>query len=148
MIKAKYYSLYFGYIIVISTSAYPGQCSGELIVDVHGAKAQTGNAIASVFSSPENYLKAPISEQSKAVNEVGRAQFIFRGLKEGEYAISVIYDEDSNGKLNTGFLGIPKEKIGFSNNAKSTFGPPSFDEVSFMYTDSTTITINLDDAER
>jgi uncharacterized protein (DUF2141 family) len=148
MMKAKYCSLFLGINIAISIFAYPGQCSGELIVDVHGAKSQTGNVIASVFSSPENYLKQPISEQSKPINEKGSAQFIFRGLKEGEYAISVIYDEDDNGKLNTGFLGIPTEKIGFSNNAKSTFGPPSFAETSFIYTDSTTIAINLDDAKR
>ena len=28
-------------------------------------------------------------------------------------------------------LGIPKEQFGFSNNARGTFGPPSFESASF-----------------
>ena len=45
--------------------------------------------------------------------------------------MSVIYDKDLNGKLNTGLLGIPTELVGMSNNAKGTLGPLSFKEASF-----------------
>ena len=33
--------------------------------------------------------------------------------------------------LDTGFLGIPTEDYGFSNDAKGTFGPASFDDSKF-----------------
>jgi len=77
------------------------------------------------------------------INDVGGARFEFSGLAAGNYAVSVVYDEDGNGKLNTGFLGIPSEPVGFSNNAKATFGPPSFDKASFAFPQSEKISITL-----
>ena len=44
----------------------------------------------------------------------------------GNYAITLFHDENNNMELDTNFLGIPKEPYGFSNNAKSPFGPPGF----------------------
>jgi uncharacterized protein (DUF2141 family) len=42
-----------------------------------------------------------------------------------------MHDSNSNQKLDTNWIGIPKEGYGFSNNAKATLGPPSFDQVKF-----------------
>ena len=50
-----------------------------------------------------------------------------------EDAIAVIHDEDMNGKLETNLLGIPTEGYGFSNDAKSLVGVPSFSDASFLY---------------
>ncbi len=55
----------------------------------------------------------------------------FPGLPPGEYAIAAFHDEDRNGDLNTGLLGIPTEGYGFSNDARGTFGPPGFDAAAF-----------------
>ena len=54
----------------------------------------------------------------------------------GEYAIVVIYDKNGNGKLDTGIFRIPKEKIGYSNNAKGKFGPASWNDTRFKVADS------------
>jgi len=51
-------------------------------------------------------------------------------LPAGDYALSVIHDENGNGKLDT-FAGIPREGVGFSRNPKLTFGPPGFAAVRF-----------------
>lgn len=40
-------------------------------------------------------------------------------LKQGKYAIVAFHDENNNGFLDTNFLGIPKEKYGFSGGANS-----------------------------
>ena len=58
----------------------------------------------------------------------------YRGSFEippGTYAIGVYIDENENEKLDTNFLGIPKEQYGFSNNAKA-FGIPKFEAASFV----------------
>ena len=52
-------------------------------------------------------------------------------LPPGRYAISLIHDENGNGKLDT-TLGIPREGFAFSRNPKIRFGPPRFDEASFQ----------------
>jgi uncharacterized protein (DUF2141 family) len=38
---------------------------------------------------------------------------------------------NSNNKLDTYFFGLPKEKYGFSRNAKGFIGPPSFKKAKF-----------------
>ena len=57
----------------------------------------------------------------------------FEAIPLGTYALAVIHDENSNGKLGTNWLGIPTEGYGFSNDAKAMLGKPSFADASFSY---------------
>jgi uncharacterized protein (DUF2141 family) len=57
--------------------------------------------------------------------------YTFTQVPFGTYALSVRHDENLNGKLDTNFLGMPKEGVGVSNNPHSSFGPPSFKDASF-----------------
>ena len=43
------------------------------------------------------------------------------------------HDENSNGKLDRNFVGMPKEGVGASNDAKGSFGPPKFADARFSY---------------
>jgi uncharacterized protein (DUF2141 family) len=52
----------------------------------------------------------------------------FVELPAGHYAVSFFLDANSNGKLDTNIMGIPKERFGFSNNPRILTGPPSFGE--------------------
>lgn len=54
----------------------------------------------------------------------------FDGLPQGDYALAVIHDENSNHRLDT-FAGIPREGFGFSRNPSVTFGPPRFAAARF-----------------
>lgn len=119
-----------------------------LTVTVSGAKPGTGQAVLSLFSSPDNYLKTPLIKETRPIDGSGRVTFILEPLDPGIYAVSIVYDEDGNGKLNTGFLGIPTEMVGFSNNAKGTFGPPSFTETSFTLSSPHTIEVILGKAKK
>jgi len=57
----------------------------------------------------------------------------FEDIPPGTYALAVIHDENMNGKLDTNWLGIPKEGYGFSNDVKALLGAPSFSAASFKY---------------
>ncbi|NTW84117.1 MAG: DUF2141 domain-containing protein [Chlorobiaceae bacterium] len=59
-------------------------------------------------------------------------KFVFENVPYGTYAISVAHDENGNGKLDTNFIGIPKEGVGVSNNPKIGMGGPKYDPCSFM----------------
>jgi len=52
-------------------------------------------------------------------------------LKFGVYAIRVFHDENSNGELDSDFLGIPTEDYGYSNNVSAWFGAPSWERAKF-----------------
>lgn len=54
----------------------------------------------------------------------------FGKVSEGRYAISVVHDENGNGKLDTRLM-IPREGYGFSHDAPVRLGPPRFDKAAF-----------------
>jgi uncharacterized protein (DUF2141 family) len=126
-----------------SGSSFAEQDPGTLGVHVKGAVANTGQVILSLYTSADNYLKAPVLSETLPVNAEGEARFTIEGIEEGRYSVGIVYDKDGNGKLNTGFLRIPKEPVGFSNNAKGRFGPPGFDKTAFDFSGSQAIVITL-----
>jgi len=104
------------HVEVVRLRSNKGQVSCSLYASAEGFPKQVEKAVAHVL--------APISEQ-KAVCE-------FPGIPAGTYAVSVYHDENSNGKLDTNFLGIPREGVGASNDAKGHMGPPKFDSAKFQ----------------
>lgn len=53
------------------------------------------------------------------------------GLQPGKYSFKYIHDENNNRELDTNWIGVPTEGLGFSNNAKVRFGPPAFEDTVF-----------------
>jgi uncharacterized protein (DUF2141 family) len=66
----------------------------------------------------------------RSVAAAGASAIGISGIMPGSYALSVIHDENRNGKLDT-FLGVPREGFGFSHNPVIRFGPPRFAQVRF-----------------
>ena len=50
----------------------------------------------------------------------------FDSLAPGTYAVKVFHDVNENRKLDTNWIGWPKEPYGFSNDAPVNMGPPPF----------------------
>lgn len=69
--------------------------------------------------------------------------YTVRDLPKGDYAIAIYHDKNSDGKCNMGFLGIPKEGYGFSNNYKPIIKPPSFNNCKINLISNQSITIKL-----
>jgi uncharacterized protein (DUF2141 family) len=59
------------------------------------------------------------------------AQCSFENVAPGTYAISVMHDENGNGKLDKSFIGIPTEGYGVSNNHTHAMSAPTWDESKF-----------------
>jgi uncharacterized protein (DUF2141 family) len=98
-----------------------------LSVEVTNIKNTSGNIMIGLFDTEETFLKkAVIGQTTKARDE--KIVVTFKNVPKGEYAISVIHDENENGELDSNMFGIPKEGFAFGNNAMGTFGPPSFDK--------------------
>ena len=73
---------------------------------------------------------------------VGNATYTF-DLPNGTYAIGIFVDTNYNNKMDRNFFGVPKEQYGFSNDAKGSFGPPSFKDASFTVSGDMKLEINL-----
>lgn len=99
---------------------------GKLEITVKNIKDYKGSIRVSLFNNEKDFLEKTL-ESKVVVASATEATVVFEKLKPGEYAVSVIHDLNDNKKLDTGFMGIPKEPYGFSNNARGQFGPPSYE---------------------
>lgn len=107
-------------------------------VKVVGAKNNVGNILLKL-SDLNNKLIA--TGQAKIQNN--SALFTFSDVEAGSYSIAIFHDKNCNNKLDTNFLGIPKEGFGFSNNPKIRFSEPSLSEQLFVVTNNVEVTIKL-----
>lgn len=104
-------------------------------VDIDGLRSDRGKVLCALFSSPADFPKKADRAVAHAQSEISdrHATCEFQGVPSGKYAVAVFHDENSNGKLDTNFLGIPREGVGASNNAKGRFGPPKFSAAAFQH---------------
>ena len=119
-----------------------GQEAHQLTVLVEGLKNRLGSVEVCIAHSGQSYMRNPESCLVDSVHS-SKMNFLFNDLETGVYAITVVHDENNNGKLDLGFLKIPKEPYGFSNNPATTFGPPSFEEASFQVKSDKIVSIKL-----
>jgi uncharacterized protein (DUF2141 family) len=108
------------------------QEKSKLIIDFELLKYNEGKLFIAIYNNEESFLKKPVIGTVVEVNN-GKATATFKNLKLGEYAVSSFYDKNDNGKLDTNFLGIPKEPTGVSNNPKPRMGPPRYKDAKFIF---------------
>ena len=119
--------------------------SGTLILEITGLKNASGQIHASLFDSPEGFPRdTTLVLRSGTVELISRDTVAvrFENVSYGYYAIALLHDENSNGALDTGLLGIPSEGFGFSNNPRIGFGSPSFEVCRFRL-DQPEVTLQL-----
>ena len=108
--------------------------AATLTVTVSNIQSEVGELNFAVYDNKDNWLGDTVVQgRSMDVSEhmvdgVLSTQF---ELEPGQYAISVHHDDNDNGKMDTNFIGIPKEPIGLSNGAKAKFGPPKYKDAVF-----------------
>jgi len=118
------------------------QAQHVLNIEITGIKKVKGKLSACLITDKSEFLKS-CSDYFEIPVNARALKFTKKGLQPGEYAITIYHDSNSNGELDTNFFRIPKERYGFSNNARNTFGPPDFEKCLFEVKGDTTIAIRL-----
>jgi uncharacterized protein (DUF2141 family) len=84
----------------------------------------------------EKYQKMFKKQRAKIVK--GMSVFTFKNLPKGRYAVNILHDENSNGKVDKGFM-LPIEGVGFSNyKSIGLRNRPNFNKASFAVNGNTT----------
>ena len=119
-----------GLIAFLLAAAPPAVPPDQTIeVDVANVRNAAGHIKVDVCTR-ETFLKdCPWSVLAKA--HVGTVVVEFHGVPPGRYAIQVFHDTNDNGECDQGLFGIPKEAIGFSNDAMKGLSRPKFDNAAF-----------------
>ena len=106
----------------------------ELIIS--NIKNKNGFMRIGVFNSEIGYPDKPQYSFSLAKDTIvsGKLSVYIPLEKSGLYAITVLDDENANGKMDYLFRIMPKEGFGFSNNPKiSGRKAPFFEQTSFLF---------------
>ncbi len=98
---------------------------GTLVIQVDNVRNAAGRIHADVCTEGR-FLKDGCPFSAEAPAHPGETTLTVRGVPPGRYAVQLFHDENLNGKVDRGLFGIPKEGVGFSNDAPIRFGPPKF----------------------
>lgn len=128
-----------------TTSVEIGQV--KLAVEFKGLRNAKGKIVVCLFNSEKGFPMNS-SEAMKVVSvpliegSVPRAQFT--GLEPGLYAVSALHDENNNKKLDTNWIGIPREGVAASRDAKGNMAPPDYKDAVLEVTQDKEIEVTFD----
>ncbi|GGI58008.1 DUF2141 domain-containing protein [Winogradskyella haliclonae] len=114
----------------------------DITVNISGLDSDEGKILIGLYDSEGKFLKKRYRNTIGTINKE-KSTIIFKDVPKGVYAISFVHDENDNGKMDTNFMGIPKEDYGCSNNAKGFIGPPKWEDAKFELKEDKTINITL-----
>jgi uncharacterized protein (DUF2141 family) len=128
------YALHVVLLTLFCQATAAEDLTGILTVEVSGLKDATGNVYIAVYNSDSTWLTdATVQTKKVAISDALDGDFVRTELQLplGEYALSIFYDKDNDGEMDTNFIGMPKEPIALSNNAVAKFGPPKYADAVF-----------------
>lgn len=97
-----------------------------------GLRSHKGQLLACMTAMPGAFpdcSKDPHA-QHLTVPASGKMELKFQMVTSGRYAISLLHDENGNGRADM-MLMVPREGFGFSRDAAVHFGPPRFAAAAF-----------------
>jgi uncharacterized protein (DUF2141 family) len=116
----------------------------ELSLNFENQPLQNGKLMVAIFADAESFLSDDKAFYKAAVDSDQLLDGSFKvTLPEGNYAVAVFLDLNGNGKLDSNIFRYPTEPYGFSNNPKSTFGPPPFKDAAFSINTNKELSIRL-----
>jgi len=120
------------FFLLSAASPVPQEGIRITVSNLHNEK---GHVLVSLYKDGIGYPDDATKAFRKIQLDISgkKATFLFTGLPGGNYAVSILHDENGDQKMNKNTLGIPKEGYGFSNNVVGAFGPPSWSRASFAH---------------
>ncbi|WP_418639375.1 DUF2141 domain-containing protein [Winogradskyella sp.] len=131
-------------ILLLNVLSYQLQAQDNysVTVTVTNANNDKGKMFVALYNSENGFLETSYKGAMSKIEDK-TCTVTFEGMPKGTYAVSVFHDENDNGKLDTNFLGIPKEDYGCSNNATGFMGPPKWADAKFELKNDKTLSIKL-----
>ena len=102
----------------------------DLTITVKGIRNDKGKIAALAFIAKDGFPDEIAKAKSQAVVDAkqGTVTLTLKNVPAGKVAVTILHDENGNGKLNRNLFGIPLEGVGMSGKPPAN-KPPSFDDV-------------------
>lgn len=113
--------------LFLATPSLP--LAAELEVTVDHVANDNGYVLVALCT-PDTFLHAgcPYTGRARAAN--GKVQVVVSDIKPGVYALQAFHDSNDNMDLDRNLFGLPKEGMGFGNDAPIRLGPPRFEDAA------------------
>lgn len=114
---------------------------GTLRVEITNVRNAKGVVRIDLCQESEFLKKCAIFTDVKAAS--GTVVATIGNVPAGTYAISATHDENMNQKVDRGLFGLPKEGVGFSNDAPIRMGPPRWTDARFAIAGAKAISLKM-----
>jgi uncharacterized protein (DUF2141 family) len=116
----------------------------HVTVRLVGVQPQRGGVMhVGVHSTPGRGFPGPSPTMNQDIPVGGTDLQVAFNVAPGVYAVAVHHDANANGKVETNFLGIPKEGYAISNDPRPRFRAPTFEESRVTISRDTTLTVRM-----
>lgn len=105
--------------------------SATLEVAVFNVRNDRGHIHVEVCTRDQFLNDCPLFVRAPA--HTGTTVLRIAGLAPGTYAAQAYHDENDNNRVDRGLLGLPREGVGFSNDARIRLGPPRWNNAKFEF---------------
>jgi len=106
--------------------------TAPLTVVVDNVRSNAGRVHVALCPQ-KSFLKHDCLLEASSPAQSGTTSVSFANVPPGEWAAQAFQDENGNKKVDQNFLGIPREGVGFSRDAKIVLGPPKWRDAVFTH---------------
>ena len=99
-------------------------------IDVGNIKRAAGHVRATLCTEAQ-FLKSDCAYEASAPAQTPQTTVTFANVAPGRYAAQVFDDDTDAGKVHQDKLGVPREGVGFSNDAPIHLKGPHFRDAAF-----------------
>ena len=117
--------------VAILAALAPAVHAGVVEIAVTGIVQARGHVRVQLCTK-DTFLKPTCPYEASAPATLGETVVKVNNVEPGEYAATAFHDESDQGVVHQNFLGIPRERIGFSNNASVHVHGPRFKDAAFF----------------
>lgn len=105
-----------------------------VVLEVGNVRSTEGQMLVAIFRGEPGFPSEPDRAVHKQIAvPVAPTTTVSVELPPGEYAVSVVHDQNKNGTLDLGrIIPMPAEPLGSSRDAKGSFGPPKYADAKFV----------------
>jgi uncharacterized protein (DUF2141 family) len=130
-------------LLVLLTPAAPA-VAANIDVAVTGVAEARGHVRVELCTR-DTFLTQDCPYQGSAPAQVGAATVVrIAEVPPGVYAAQAFHDETDQGIIHQNLLGVPRERVGFSNDARVHVRGPRFKDAAFLVgDDAERITLRL-----
>jgi uncharacterized protein (DUF2141 family) len=137
----RFWTIVAAFLASLSVAAAPGN---SITVRVSTFRSVNGSLRCRLYSRGDGFPgKPPYEAEQSAPVTAKTMTCTFASVAPGTYAVALFHDENDNGKLDTNFVGIPREGVGVSNNKLRSFGPPTWDDAKFALKGDVVLDVSL-----